>query len=170
MHVSSPLPRRNLVWLSRMRRGHNCSNGSQESSTARVRLSNQPLEPLEYCNLIGLQYFCSGTNSGIRVKPNLPFFHVKVALRPTNHGRRICFDSSDSARLWYVEMKKKQNESIKEFVSAKDVCFFSTYGPNAQFIIYAIIKIWRDILNNGLQVNDSLLGIAEMRFIVWFDS
>ena len=35
-----------------------------------------------------------------------------------------CFDSSDSARLWYVEMKKKQNESIKAFASEKEVFKF----------------------------------------------
>ena len=39
----------------------------------------------------------------------------------SDHGHRICFNSSDSARLWYVEMKKKQNES---FVSEKDVFKF----------------------------------------------
>ena len=57
-------------------------------------------------------------------------------------------DSSDSAKLRYVEMKKKQNESIKAFVSEKDV---STYGLHAQFKIYAIIKIWRDIIKNAHQ-------------------
>ena len=47
----------------------------------------------------------------------------------SDHGRRICFDSSDSARLWYVEMKKKQNESIKAFVSEKDVFKFVSLVP-----------------------------------------
>ena len=29
---------------------------------------------MKYCNLIGLQYFCSRTNPGIGLVPNLPFF------------------------------------------------------------------------------------------------
>ena len=47
----------------------------------------------------------------------------------SDHGHRICFDSSDSARLRYVEMKKKQNESIKAFVSEKDVFKFVSLVP-----------------------------------------
>ena len=37
---------------------------------------------LKYCNLIGLQIFCSGTNPGIAMSPNLLFF-VEVGPRPT---------------------------------------------------------------------------------------
>ena len=48
----------------------------------------------------------------------------------SDHGRRICFDSSDSARLRYVEMMKKQNESINlAFVSEKDVFKFVSLVP-----------------------------------------
>ena len=34
-----------------------------------------------------------------------------------------------TARLWYVEMKKKQNESITAFVSEKDVFNFVYLVP-----------------------------------------
>ena len=37
---------------------------------------------LKCCNLIGLQNSCSGTNPGIRMSPNPPFF-ARVGLRPT---------------------------------------------------------------------------------------
>ena len=37
---------------------------------------------LKYCNLIGLQYFCSRTNLGIGLAPDLPFF-TKVGLHLT---------------------------------------------------------------------------------------
>ena len=37
---------------------------------------------LKCCNLIGLEYFCSRTNPGIGLAPDLPFF-TKVGLHPT---------------------------------------------------------------------------------------
>ena len=42
---------------------------------------------LKYCNLIGLQYFCSRTNPGIGLAPDLPFF-AKVGLHPTTRLSR----------------------------------------------------------------------------------
>ena len=56
-----------------------------------------------------------------------------------------------TARLWYAELKDMQKESIKAFASGKDV-FLSLptdHTCNIYYIIYAIINVWRDILNKA---------------------
>ena len=51
---------------------------------ARVRISPVRISKgLLYCNLIGLQCFCSRTNPGIGLVPDLPSLFAKVGLHPT---------------------------------------------------------------------------------------
>ena len=50
--------------------------------TCHIPYVGQCKQTLEGCNLIGLQNSCSGTNPGIVMSPNLPFF-AEVGPRPT---------------------------------------------------------------------------------------
>ena len=53
----------------------------------------------------------------------------------SHNGGRICFDSSNYHTV-VLEMKKKQNESIKAFVSEKEVFKFVSLVPRTACAIY----------------------------------
>ena len=67
------------------------------------------------------------------------------AFANSNHGCRICFDSSDFQTMVRGDEEKAKLVYIKAFASEKDifklVSLVATYGPHAQFIVYAIIKV-----------------------------